>query len=145
MTNPPSTISMTQVAAMRAALDRLAPKPKTQFTSREAIAAMADDIRRARTELGYSLEDLATLLQPHGLAIRPNTLRGYLRGIEKEADAARDAAAARPRVRRTRTGNHTPAGSTAPGMPDDIMREEIRGATHDGPAVRPSRAEPPHG
>ena len=144
MTNPANTISMTQVAAMRAALDRLAPKPKTQFTSREAITAMAQEIRRARDELGYSLEDLATLLQPHGLAIGPNTLRGYLRGIEREVDAARDATAARPRVRRTRTGSHTPGGSTAPGMPDDIMLEEMRGPTHDGAAVRPSKAEPPH-
>lgn len=125
MTTSTNSISLSQLDAMRAALDTLTAKPKTQFTSREAIAAMADDIRRARTELGYSLEDIAQLLQPHGLAICPNTLRGYLRSLEKDADAAKNAATTLRAPRPSRAKPAAPKAAPAPAKPSRIVFEDL--------------------
>lgn len=88
-------ITETQLTAMRAALDALEVKPKTQFTSPEAVEALAREIRHAQNELGYSLIDIAVLLQKHGLGIQPTTLRGYLRRLSE--------AAPKPKARKTRT------------------------------------------
>ena len=81
MTRPADQINKDTLKKMRATLADLPAKPKTTFTCREAIAEMADDIRRARDELGYSLEDIARMLAEHGHAIKPATLRGYLRDL----------------------------------------------------------------
>lgn len=146
MTTSTNSISLSQLDAMRAALGTLTEKPKTQFSSREAIAAMADDIRRARTELGYSLEDIVQLLQPHGLAICPNTLRGYLRGLEKDAEAARNAAATARAARPSRAKPATPKAPPVPAKPSRIVFEDLpplEEENEEGPADLITRL--PHG
>ncbi|GHE00960.1 hypothetical protein U879_13490 [Defluviimonas sp. 20V17] len=77
MTKHADLINKDTLAKMRATFADLPPKLKIQFTRREAIAEMADDIRRARDELGYSLEDIARMLAEHGHPIKPATLRGH--------------------------------------------------------------------
>ena len=95
-------ITETQLTAMRAALAALEAKPKTQFTNPEVVEALAREIRHAQDKLGYSLTDIALLLQKHGMSIQPTTLRGYLRRLKE--------AAPKPKARKTRT-------STARTMP----------------------------
>ena len=69
---------------MRAELAALPPKQKTSFSTREAIAELATEIRDARQKLGYSLTDIAALLMQLGHPIEASTLRSYVR----ESDAA---------------------------------------------------------
>ncbi|QDY70390.1 hypothetical protein [Qingshengfaniella alkalisoli] len=82
MTTTTGPISRDGLDEMRAMLQALEPKPKTSFTNREAVKEMAQDILRARDELGYSIEDIAMMLGKHHVAIKPATLRGYLRDLE---------------------------------------------------------------
>ncbi|MBV0892967.1 hypothetical protein KTN05_14090 [Paracoccus sp. Z118] len=136
---------MAQLKAMRHALETLTPKPKAAYTSREVITAMAQEIRRARAELGYSLEDLAEMLQPHGLAIRPSTLQGYLRALEKEADAAKAKAAAQP-PRRARVRRSAPAAApVVQGRSATIVLEDLPELSDEDHGTRPRAAEPAHG
>jgi hypothetical protein len=113
MTNS-ALIDKETLGRMRAMLAALPPKPKSRFSSREAVAEMADDIRRARDTLGYSLEDIALMLGEHGHDIKPGTLRGYLRDLEKAES-----------TRKTRRRKVTAAASdthAAPDEEDDIER-----------------------
>ncbi|RJL05509.1 hypothetical protein D3P06_06630 [Paracoccus aestuarii] len=144
MSTPTPKISAAQLEAMRHAMETLKPKPKADYTSREAITAMAQEIRRARAELGYSLEELAEILQPHGLAIRPSTLRGYLRKIEKEADDAQAATAAQP-PRRARTKRSAPAAASTRGNSGNIVWGDLPDLTDEGHDIRPRRVEPGRG
>lgn len=145
MTTPNPKITVAQFDAMRHALETLTPKPKAAYTSREAITAMAQEIRRARDELGYSLGDLAEMLQPHGLAIRPSTLRGYLRSIEKEADAAKATAAAQP-PRRAQVRRSAPAAAPVAQVRSATpVREDLPELTDDDIGTRPRASEPAHG
>lgn len=144
MSTPTPTISAAQLEAMRHAMETLKPKPKADYTSREAITAMAQEIRRARAELGYSLEDLAKILQPHGLAIRPSTLRGHLRAIEKETDAAQAATAAQP-PRRGRARRSAPAAASPRGNSGNIPWEDVPDLSDEGHDIRPRRVEPERG
>jgi hypothetical protein len=89
MTKHADLINKDTLAKMRATFADLPPKPKSAFTRREAIAEMANEIRRARDELGYSLEDIAQMLAGHGHAIKPATLRGYLSDLSKDKSAGR--------------------------------------------------------
>lgn len=146
MTTPSQTISLAQLEAMRQALAALAPKPKDQFTSREAIAAMAGEIRHARTELGYSLEDLARMLQPHGLAVRPGTLRGYLRALETKDDAAGKTRAPTRQPRRSPAPHNAASTNPASATPPVIVREDLPDPGQpDEDTDTPFRKEPPHG
>lgn len=114
MTNHTTLIDKETLGRMRATLAALPPKPKNRFSSREAVAEMADDIRRARDTLGYSLEDIALMLGDHGHQIKPSTLRGYLRDLEKAGS-----------TRKTRRRKVTAAASDthpAPDEEDDIDR-----------------------
>lgn len=106
-------ITETQLTAMRAALDALKVKPKTQFTCPEAVEALAREIRHAQNDLGYSLTDIALLLQKHGLDIQPTTLRGYLRRLKE--------AAPKPKARKTRTSTARtmPAAAAGPAVAVD--------------------------
>lgn len=145
MSTPTPKISLAQFEAMRHALETLTLKPKAAYTSREAITAMAQEIRRARAELGYSLEDLAEMLQPHGLAIRPSTLRGYLRSIEKEAEAAKVKAAAPP-PRRARARRSAPAAApVAQSGAATIVLEDLPELSDEDHGTRPRTTEPAHG
>ncbi|MFL2779338.1 MAG: hypothetical protein ACJZ88_08250 [Paracoccus marcusii] len=125
-------ITETQLTAMRAALEALEAKPKTQFTSPEAVEALAHEIRHSQNELGYSLIDIALLLQKHGLGIQPTTLRGYLRRLKEVAP--------KPKARKTGTsaakkmplagaGPEVAAGGTATlssgAAPDDDLVLEL--------------------
>ena len=103
-------ITDTQLAAMRLALDALEAKPKTRFSTPEAVDALARQIRRARDELGHDLTDIALLLQAHGLAIKPTTLRGYLRKLATAEPA--------PKTRKSQSAaaRKAPAGAAGPAM-----------------------------
>lgn len=107
MTNS-AAIDKETLARMRAMLAALPPKPKDRFSSREAVAEMAEEIRRARDTLGYSLEDIALMLAEHGHQIKPSTLRGYLRDLEKAGS-----------TRKTRRRKVTAAASDAHPAPDE--------------------------
>ena len=144
MSTPTPKISAAQLAAMRHAMETLKPKPKTDYTSREAITAMAQEILRAQKKLGYSLEDLAEILQPHGLASRPSTLRGYLRTIEKEADTAQATPAAQPQ-RRARARRCAPAAASPPDNSGNILEEDVTSRMDEGHDIRPRRVEPGRG
>ena len=111
MNSPNPRISLSQLEAMRTAFAELTPKPKTEFSNREAVADLAKYIRHAQEKLGYSLTDIAALLQQHGLAIRPNTLRGYLRTLETEAGPLKKA---RPAARSSRARRAAPCAPAAP-------------------------------
>ena len=145
MTTPNPKITVAQFDAMRHALKTLTPKPRAAYTSREAITAMAQEIRRARDELGYSLEDLAEMLRPHGLAIRPSTLRGYLRSIEKEADAATATAAAQPPRRAQVRRSAPPAEPVAQVRSATMVNEDLLGLTDGDHGTRPRATDPAHG
>ena len=145
MTTSTNSISLSQLDAMRAALGTLTEKPRTQFTSRDAIAAMADDIRRARTELGYSLEDIAELLQPLGLAISSSTLRGYLRQFEKDAGAGRQAATSGRAKRASRTKPPAEEAAPVPKKTSSIVWEEVPPLDDKGEEIRVDHETPvPH-
>ena len=92
------------------ALDALEAKPKTRFSTPEAVEALALQIRRARDELGHDLTDIALLLQAHGLAIKPATLRSYLRKLAKAEPA--------PKTRKSQSAaaRKAPAGAAGPAM-----------------------------
>lgn len=122
-------ITETQLTAMRAALDALEVKPKTQFTSPEAVEALAREIRHAQNELGYSLIDIAVLLQKHGLGIQPTTLRGYLRRLKE--------AAPKPKARKTRAsaGRTMPTAGAEPAVVAGSTAALSSGATPDDDLV----------
>ena len=87
MTKAAKLIDKDTLGRMRAMLAALPEKPRTRFTNREAVEQMATEIRKAREALGYSFEDLALMLAEHGHEIKPATLRGYLRDVEKTKPA----------------------------------------------------------
>lgn len=122
-------ITETQLTAMRAALDALKAKPKTQFTSPEAVEALAHEIRHVQNELGYSLIDIALLLQKHGLGIQPTTLRGYLRRLKE--------AAPKPKARKTgaSAANKMPAAAAGPAVAADDTVPLSAGTTLDDDLV----------
>lgn len=103
-------ITDTQLTAMRRALEALEAKPRTRFSTPEAVEALALQIRRARDELGHDLTDIALLLQAHGLVIKPTTLRGYLRKLATAEPA--------PKTRSARgaASGKAPAGAAGPAM-----------------------------
>lgn len=142
MTSPNPRISLSQLEEMRRAFTELTPKQKTQFSNRDAVAELAKDIRHAQEKLSYSLTDIAALLQQHGLAIRPNTLRGYLRDLEKNAeDVRKDKAATRsPRARRAAPG--APAAPQPASSPSRMVFEGL--PDEDGDA-RPRMTPVRHG
>lgn len=115
MTKPADMISKDTLAKMRATFADLPPKTKVEFTRREAIAEMANEIRRARNELGYSLEDIAQMLAQHGHAIKPGTLRGYLSDLSKDK-------AARRNTRKKRTAGAEQVAATA-GSQTGVVRQ----------------------
>lgn len=61
-------------------LASLQAKPKTLFSTREAIAELEAAIRGA-IDLGYNLLDIAEMLEKEGLNIAPSTLSTYLREL----------------------------------------------------------------
>ncbi|MEI4469673.1 hypothetical protein [Frigidibacter sp. MR17.24] len=81
MKTPPLQVSIETVTSIREMLTSLKPKPKTAFTARETVHAVADDIRAA-TELGYSLSDIAERLAANGMKITAGTLASYLRELK---------------------------------------------------------------
>lgn len=80
----PETIEM-----LREELQTLPPKPRASLTARDAVAALAPEIRAARAA-GYSLGDLAYQLGDCGIAISASTLGSYLRAIGREGKARPD-------------------------------------------------------
>lgn len=84
-------VTLARLEEARRAIAALTAKPKLEFTAHQAIDAMAADLRHARDTLGYSYEDLAEMLAGYGVAVKPGTLRGYLKKIatEKEKENAR--------------------------------------------------------
>lgn len=142
MTSPNPRISLSQLEEMRRAFTELTPKQKTQFSNRDAVAALAKDIRHAQEKLGYSLTDMAELLQQHGLAIRPNTLRGYLRDLEKNAEDVRNAKAATRSSRAGRAASGAPAAPQPASSPSRIVFEDL--PDEDGDA-RPRMTPVRHG
>lgn len=122
-------ITETQLTAMRAALDALEEKPKTQFTNPEAVEALAREIRHAQDELGYSLVDIALLLREHGMSIKPTTLRGYLRRLSE--------AAPKPKARKTRASaaKKMPAAAAGPAVAVDDTVPLSAGTTPDDDIV----------
>jgi len=64
-------------------LASLQTKPKTLFSTREAIAELEAAIRSA-LGLGYNLLDIAEMLEKEGLNIAPSTLSTYLRELAKK-------------------------------------------------------------
>jgi len=103
-------ITDTQLTAMRRALEAVEAKPRTRFSTPEVVEALARQIRRARDELGHDLTDIALLLQAHGLAIKPATLRSYLRKLAKAEPA--------PKTRKSQSAaaRKAPAGAAGPAM-----------------------------
>ncbi len=95
MSKTPALITREQLEAMRAKLVALPPKQKTTFSSREAIAELAAEIRHARVKLGYSLTDIAALLQELGHPIEASTLRSYVREWETAAGKKKTTASSR--------------------------------------------------
>ena len=95
MSKTPALITREQLEAMRAKLVALPPKQKTTFSSREAIAELAAEIRHARVKLGYSLTDIAALLQELGHPIQASTLRSYVREWETAAGKKKTTASSR--------------------------------------------------
>ncbi|MEI4488748.1 hypothetical protein V8J36_21385 [Frigidibacter sp. MR17.14] len=81
MKTPPLQVSIETVTSIRAMLTALPPKPKTAFTARETVHAVADDIRAA-IDLGYSLSDIAEHLAANGMKITAGTLASYLRELK---------------------------------------------------------------
>lgn len=125
MTSPNPRISRSQLEALRTVFTELTPKPKTQFSNRDAVAELAKDIRHAQEKLGYSLADIAALLQQHGLNIRPNTLRGYLRDLVKTAEQAKKAKPATPSAREKRAASGVPAAPKPALSPCTIVFEDL--------------------
>ncbi len=81
------TISAETIEALRSELQALPPKAPVVLTARDAVAALAPEIRRARAA-GYSLGDIAGQLGDRGVAISASTLGSYLRAIGREAASA---------------------------------------------------------
>lgn len=83
------TITPETIDTLRGELQALPPRARTTLTARDAVAALAPEIRAARAA-GYSLGDLACELGDCGIAISASTLGSYLRAIGREGKARPD-------------------------------------------------------
>lgn len=83
------TITPETIDTLRGELQALPPRARTTLTARDAVAALAPEIRAARAA-GYSLGDLAGQLGDCGIAISASTLGSYLRAIGREGKARPD-------------------------------------------------------
>ena len=63
-------------------LKALAKKPRTQFTVRETVEALFDDIEAALQNHGYA--EVAAQLQQDGISIAKGTLKNYFLEIQRE-------------------------------------------------------------
>lgn len=79
------TITPETIDTLRGELQALPPRARTTLTARDAVAALAPEIRAARAA-GYSLADLAGQLGNRGVSISASTLGSYLRGISRESE-----------------------------------------------------------
>lgn len=82
------TITPDMIAELRGTLAALPEKPKTSFTARDAVAALASEIQAARTN-GYGLSDIAAMLEERGIRVSPSTLGSYLRELAPSPAKAR--------------------------------------------------------
>lgn len=78
------SISPKTIDLLREELQTLPPKVPATLTARDAVVALAPEIRAARAA-GYSLADIAGQLGRRGVAISASTLGTYLRAIGREA------------------------------------------------------------
>ncbi len=60
------------------------PVKTNMYQSRDAVLEMAQQINKLLT-IGYSWEEIATLLQTEGMDIKPSTLKSYMKGQGKRA------------------------------------------------------------
>lgn len=122
MTSSRTNIGLKTLEDLDTAFEQLTPKPKTQFSNREVVANLAERIRYARDILGYSLADIAEILQKHGVNIRPNTLRGYLSDLEKTTERAKKT---KPATRSSPTKRANPDALATPQPASSPSRIEI--------------------
>lgn len=93
--NKPFSVTAEGLATIRDRLQELKPKEKSHYAGREAVDALAAEIKQART-LNYSFAEIAQFLADHGFAIKPNTLASYLREWDKVRAASAGAKAKAP-------------------------------------------------
>ena len=82
------TITSVTLDAVRGELQQLQPKPMSNFTARDAVAALVDELRVAQDQ-GYSLADLEEMLSSRGVQLSASTLGSYLRALAAETDLGR--------------------------------------------------------
>lgn len=105
---PPDTVD-----ALRAALAQAEPPPRP-LSTRQVVAALADDLR-AMLAQGWSIDQLVKVLARNQIDLMPTTLQGYLRQ-PKTAKAAkpRSPAKAKSQSQKEQTPTAAPSAHTVP-------------------------------
>ena len=89
------TITPEAIEKLRDELISLPPKPKTTFTARDAVVALAPHIRAQINAGGYSLKDISEEMHKRGIKISASTLGSYLRAIAAEEKSGKPASKTR--------------------------------------------------
>lgn len=103
---PPDTVD-----ALRAALAQAEPPPRP-LSTRQVVAALADDLR-AMLAQGWSIDQLVEVLARNQIDLMPTTLQGYLRQ-PKTAKAAKPRSPAKAKSQKDQTPTAAPSAHTVP-------------------------------
>lgn len=126
----PTRISATVLEQIRAKLAALPPKPKADYSGREAIAKIKTDIHHAMS-LGYTITEIAAMMKEEGLHLGAGTASSYLRELEPKPDTRKQStkpkavSAAKPALDRIRTTAAPPPHDTQPPLVNASIQAEI--------------------
>jgi CCR4-NOT transcriptional regulation complex NOT5 subunit len=91
MSKKPTRVSTENLEQLRARLEALPPKPKTDHSRQETVEMLQAQIRHAVNELGYSFADVAAFYRDLGTEISPSSIASMLRALSPKASGKKTA------------------------------------------------------
>ena len=99
MSKKPTRISTENLEKLRARLEELPPRPKTDHSRQETVEMLQAQIRHAVNTLGYSFADVAAFYRELGTEISPSSIASMLRELAPKASGKKTA----PKQRKANT------------------------------------------
>jgi hypothetical protein len=146
MSKKPTRISTESLEKLRARLEALPPKPKTDHSRQETVELLQAQIRRAVMELGYSFADIADFYKELGTEISPSSIASMLRELAPKASGKKPAVKQRKMDAKAKHDTAVPASQpalpepqlfAAPGAsPEDVWEFEDDLISRHSPDLR---------
>ena len=125
MSKKPTRIYTEVVEKLRARLESLPPKPKTDHSRQDTVAMLQTQIRHAVSELGYSFTDIAALYEELGAEVSPSSIASMLRELAPKAPSKKAAAKPRKPNAREKDNAVVPPPQTVFAVPQDLAPDEV--------------------